>query len=202
MKLRDLALGALAVAVVLWPSTPDERRARKPRPARPSLPVGNYPPLEGARVVQTRTPLSRADATEAIAWALDQIAPDAPPSALALLVAQSAVETDGWASMYNYNFGNWTVPASAPHWAREVREVADDGSETTRYQRFASSADAPAGALAWLRRLADGWPEAWAALLSGATSAEYAAALKRGVRGEYYTAAAADYTRALELRLG
>lgn len=145
---------------------------------------------------------------------------DLTPRALAVLVAQSALESGHWASMWCHNFGNVKASGNWPglYTCIRLNEVIDGkliwfspdtdghsvppGHPQTRMRAFHDGVE---GARDHIRFLAidttpdNGKPNryaaAWAAAVAGDPVA-FAAALKRS---GYYTASEVQYTRAVTL---
>jgi hypothetical protein len=89
-------------------SVPSPRPNQKPTSANLSRGVEFHPPTP---VPAKRTPLSAQTLRETIA----RCRPDLPPQAVALLVAQSSIETGRFGHCYNFNIGNTKCGAHVPH---------------------------------------------------------------------------------------
>jgi hypothetical protein len=150
-----------------------------------------------------RTPTTRAELAAALerAWP-SVVGGEPPPGAVRLLVAQSDIETDGWRANWNWNFGNvkrvkgerWTMLRGVWEILGGKKVVFQPPHPQTHFRAFP---DIDAGARAFLEVLHRRFASAWPAVLSGDPDA-FAHALKKA---RYYTAAEADYARALRARL-
>lgn len=133
------------------------------------------------------TPLSTSEAQEILARALgERTAPDSPtPNQLALVWAQSALETANWQSMHGFNFGNVIATSQWLEDGKPTIELNDSGN----MRLFRVYPDALTGARDYVGTL---WrrPERRAGLLSG-HPATFARALK--VPPAYYEASLERY---------
>lgn len=112
-----------------------------------------------------------------------------PTSAeLAMLVAQSALETGNWSAMWNWNWGNITT-SGVPWFTLGAEKTVG----AHHYRPFDSAAE---GAAYFVSFLSHHYPEAFALLGSGNTVA-FATALK--ARG-YFEADPAKYAVGLDSR--
>lgn len=123
--------------------------------------------------------------TQALA---ERMAPDKPTAnQVALLMAQSALETSHWQSMWGYNFGNVIVTSG---WTGDSIELDDSGN----LRRFRLYPEPIAGARDYVGTL---WRRpAWRAGLLSGSPARFAASLKDD-KPSYYEAPLARYRRAL-----
>lgn len=131
------------------------------------------------RVENTLTRLTPSEAVEALAAAFRDVTGVRPtPRSLAILVAQTALETGQWKKMHNFNFGNirgtfegrWTSFRASE--IVDGKEVFLDPGEDNKFRAYP---DAAAGARDFIRFLAvdtngDGsnrYERAWQAVLDG-----------------------------------
>jgi len=172
---RALVVGGAAALVLLAFS--GARRA--PRAVRGVLDDGR----SGVEGPATLTPTSHTEAFRLLGGAFEDASGTRPSAdALAMLAAQSAVETAGWKKMHRWNFGNITTKTGP--FFRLVNDTAH------KYRIYQSAED---GARALVELLRDHYPEAWR-LLGADDVRTYAEALKS--RG-YYEASPAEYAIAL-----
>lgn len=146
------------------------------------------------------TPLTKAEIRAALESAyLAIVGEPATDRALDMLTAQVRLETGNGGRMNNYNFANvMKGGASVPWYAPTPFESAYDD---TRRIKFRSYATPIAGATDFLRQLQRNWPHAIA--IAGTGSAEeYAAGLKKGRLGAFYTAPLEEYAGGLRGLLG
>lgn len=155
-------------------------------------------------IVQNKlTPLSPSEAAAALASAYQQLV-GVPPSeaVLALLIAQSALETDSWTKIHNYNFGNQKAGASYPlivqfrcsEIVKGVEKFFDPPAPECNFRAYESAA---AGALDYLRVL-HARPHWWQGLQSEDPNV-FVDALATAPK--YFTANPALYKSALTSRL-
>lgn len=111
-------------------------------------------------IVQDRlTPLAPEQAAAALATAYRELTGTTPtPAVLALLVAQSALETGHWQSIHNFNFGNQKAHASYPMIVQFRCSEIVDGVERffdppDPHCRFRAYDNAAAGALDYVKVL-------------------------------------------------
>lgn len=160
----------------------------------------------------TLTPCDGIDAAEAIARAVILVHGDEPPrDALAILVAQSALETGNWRRIYNWNFGNSKSSVVFPHTYFRTGERDPATGKTVMYDpphyqtRFRAFDSAAAGAAHHLRVITNmRFRPAWEAAQEGDIG-EFSRLLYHTPDGQpYYTSASADpvkwYTDALVRR--
>jgi len=151
-------------------------------------------------IVQNKlTQLSPSDAAAALAAAYQQLI-GAPPSqaVLALLIAQSALETGNWKKIHNYNFGNQKAGASYPlivqfrcsEIVNGAEKFFDPPAPECNFRAYESAA---AGALDYLRVL-HARPHWWQGLQTEDPSA-FVDAL--ATPPKYFTANPALYKSAL-----
>ena len=151
-------------------------------------------------IVQNKlTQLSPSDAAAALATAYQQLI-GAPPSqaVLALLLAQSALETGNWKKIHNYNFGNQKAGASYPlivqfrcsEIVNGAEKFFDPPAPECNFRAYESAA---AGALDYLRVL-HARPHWWQGLQTEDPSA-FVDAL--ATPPKYFTANPALYKSAL-----
>jgi hypothetical protein len=142
----------------------------------------------GGQVPAKKTPLTRAQAKAALKAAMASVLGRAPtPAELKMLVAQSDLETRGWAAMWNWNFGNLVVGSTGAPWFMIPSDT------THKYHSFGNATE---GALYWVGRMRKRFSAAWALLDSEDTYA-FASALKSQ---SYYEAAVEDYASRLASR--
>lgn len=147
------------------------------------------------------TPLAALDVLRAFRDAYITLVGSVPSnSALAILVAQSALECARWVSMHCYNFGNMRPPRD---WGGGYCQFRcnekidgkwvwfDPPSAGSNFVAFESAA---AGALYYLSQLRTHWPEAWAAALAG-DSTGFVHGLKQRA---YFTADETPYRVAVQ----
>jgi hypothetical protein len=155
-------------------------------------------------IVQNKlTPLSPSEAAAALASAYQRLV-GVPPSeaVLALLIAQSALETDSWTKIHNYNFGNQKAGINYPlivqfrcsEVVKGVEKFFDPPAPECNFRAYESAA---AGALDYLRVL-HGRPHWWQGLQTEDPSA-FVDAL--ATPPKYFTANPALYKSALTSRL-
>jgi hypothetical protein len=154
-----------------------------------------------AMIPARRTVLSRAEAARAIRDAFARVFGEAPsPETLAILVAQSALETGHWRSMWCWNFGNirgsfrgaWTSFRAGE--IVDGREIFLEAGPANKFRAYASAAE---GAEDFVRFLgtatrpgqSNRYASAWAAALRGDAMTF---ALELG-RAGYYTASREKY---------
>jgi len=124
-------------------------------------------------IVESRlTPLTRQDATRALYDAYVRVT-GGPPSArvLALLLAQSAFETERWQKIHNFNFGNAKADLNYPFITQfrcseveqGVERVFDPPDPHCNFRAYATATD---GALDHIKVL-QSRPHWWNALQSG-----------------------------------
>ena len=145
------------------------------------------------------TPLSPSEAAAALTAAYQQLV-GVPPSQsiLALLIAQSALETGNWKKIHNYNFGNQKAGTSYPlivqfrcsELVNGVEKFFDPPAPECNFRAYDSAA---AGALDYLRVL-HGRPHWWQGLQTEDPSA-FVDAL--ATPPKYFTANPALYKSAL-----
>lgn len=121
-------------------------------------------------------------------------------STLAILVAQSALETGRWKSMHCFNFGNIRPPKN---WTGDYCQFRCNEQITpgkwvwfdppAAGSNFVAFEDAASGAAFYMHMLASRWPEAWTAALSGNATAFVRGLKERG----YFTANEAPYLAAV-----
>jgi len=150
-------------------------------------------------VTNKLTPLSPSEAAAALAAAYQQLV-GAPPSqpVLALLIAQSALETGNWKKIHNYNFGNQKAGAGYPlivqfrcsEMVEGVETFFDPPAPECNFRAYESAA---AGALDYLRVL-HARPHWWQGLQTEDPGA-FVDALATAPR--YFTANPALYKSAL-----
>jgi len=154
-------------------------------------------------VEDTLTPLSPSAAAAALSTAYQQLIGSAPTQAvLGLVIAQSALETDGWQKIHNFNFGNQKAGADYPAIVQfrcseivdGVEKFFDPPDPTCNFRAYQSASE---GALDYLRVL-HSRPHWWQGLQTGDPSA-FVDAL--ATTPKYFTASPALYKRALLMRL-
>jgi len=151
-------------------------------------------------IVQNKiTALKPSEAAAALATAYERLI-GAPPSSpvLALLIAQSALETGNWKKIHNYNFGNQKAGATFPlivqfRCSEIVNGVEKFFDPPAPECNFRAYEDAAAGALDYLRVL-HARPHWWQGLLTEDPSA-FVDAL--ATPPKYFTANPALYKSAL-----
>ena len=149
------------------------------------------------------TPLSPSEAAAALASAYQRLV-GVPPSqsVLALLIAQSALETEDWKKIHNYNFGNQKAGTNYPlivqfrcsEIVKGVEKFFDPPAPECNFRAYESAA---AGALDYLRVL-HGRPHWWQGLQTEDPSA-FVDAL--ATPPKYFTANPSLYKSALTSRL-
>jgi hypothetical protein len=151
-------------------------------------------------IVQNKlTPLNPSEAAAALAAAYERLI-GAPPSqpVLALLIAQSALETGNWKKLHNYNFGNQKAGVSYPlivqfrcsELVNGVEKFFDPPAPECNFRAYENAA---AGALDYLRVL-HARPHWWQGLQTEDPSA-FVDAL--ATPPKYFTANPALYKSAL-----
>jgi hypothetical protein len=139
-------------------------------------------------VQATRTPLAPTDARELLGRALAaELGRTPAPAELRMVVAQSALETNWWKALWNWNFGNATAISGAPFFVLQTR------TGPKHFRPFASAWQGATYFVALLRRR---YASAWQLLGAGDPIA-YAYALKAG---NYYEEDPAAYGEALAAR--
>ncbi len=137
------------------------------------------------------TRLTPDEARQVLGAALRHELGRSPTSAeLGMLLAQSALETAHWQSMFNWNFGNSVVGSSGAHWFT-LRNDADRPLEQRHHYRVFP--DAFTGAAYYVHLLHARFPEAYDLLGSG-DSLAFAQALKKH---GYYEAPVSTYAAGL-----
>jgi hypothetical protein len=97
-------------------------------------------------VAYRRTIVSPSEALSAIARALPS---DAPDVAVRMIGAQSALETAGWGSCANWNFGNTTVlPSSTHDWVHQG--TPGSAAYALSFKAFDNIDDGASDMIAWL----------------------------------------------------
>ncbi len=141
-----------------------------------------------------RTPLTAAQAQQALARAFTQTTGETPsPRTLAILTAQWAHETGNGASMYNYNFGG--IKGRGPSglsvaqrtregWGANERQIVD---------RFRAYVDADQGALDYVQLLQRRFPAALEAARQGNPEGFVRQLKARG----YFTGSEQAYARSI-----
>lgn len=142
------------------------------------------------------TPLDADRAGAAIEGAYRTVLGRAPsPSALSLLTAQWAHETDGGRAMHGHNFAG--IKARSGGISLMTREGSGQSATFIR-ARFRGYPSVREGALDYVRLLARRYPEALGAADQGDLGRFVRALSRRG----YFTAHPAEYLRGLGFRLG
>lgn len=143
----------------------------------------------------TRTPLVPPHVREALARAW----PDAPPNAIAVLMAQIGLET-GWNSCVCWNLGNVKAAANGPvpwcsfatvEFVNGKRVELAAGAPGTSFRAFATLDEGIAFYFEFLQKK---FARSWPAVLAG-DPLEFARLLREQ---DYYTAPLADYQAGLE----
>jgi hypothetical protein len=144
------------------------------------------------------TPLTREAAARALAGAYQTLTGKLPtPAVLALLLAQSALETGNWQKIHNFNFGNAKASPDYPIIvqfrcsevnAQGVEEFFDPPHPQCNFRAYE---DAESGALDYLKVLHNR-PHWWRGLHTGSPSA-FVDAL--ATPPKYFTANPARYKR-------
>ncbi len=170
----------------------------------PVPPSSNLPPGE---VPNKMTPLSPAQAAQAISDGYLLVTRKRPnPVILALLIAQSALETGNWASIHNYNFGNKKWSSSDRNWQffRCSEIVTVDGVKKEVFYdpphpacKFAAYGSAAEGAAAFIRLL-QSRPHWWSGLQSGTVDGFIAGLTTKPA---YFTANPTTYRNTLAERM-
>jgi hypothetical protein len=143
----------------------------------------------GGQVPAKRTVLTRTQAKAALKTAMTSVLGRAPtPAELKMLVAQSDLETRGWAAMWNWNFGNATVGKAPAAW---FTIPGTDASH--RFRAFDSTEEGAQFFVALIQRR---YPEAWA-LLDSEDMLAFSTALK--AHG-YFEGTAENYASGLASR--
>lgn len=149
------------------------------------------------------TPLSPSAAAAALSAAYQQLTGSAPSQpVLGLVIAQSALETDGWQKIHNFNFGNQKAGADYPAIVQfrcseivdGVEKFFDPPDPTCNFRAYQSASE---GALDYLRVL-HSRPHWWQGLQTGDPSS-FVDALATAPK--YFTASPALYKSALLMRL-
>ena len=157
-------------------------------------------------IVQNKlTPLSRQEASRALLAAYLQLTGAAPsPAVLALLLAQSALETGNWQKIHNFNFGNAKAGVDYPLIVQfRCSEVDGQGAEhfydpPDPHCNFRAYNDAAAGALDCLKVL-HSRPHWWQGLHTESPSA-FVDAL--ATPPKYFTANPEPYKRTVTALFG
>jgi hypothetical protein len=175
--------------------------------------------MRGRFVPDIVTPLCQQEAADAIRVAVERIT-GAPPSsqALAVLMAQTALETGRWQSLHRFNWGNIKAGAHWPHLYTCFRcnEVINGrvqwfqpdtdgwrvppGHPQTRFRAYRSAQDGAEDHIRFLAVDTDGdgrnkYATAWGAAMAG-EDALFVQSLKLA---GYFTAPLAPYLRAVQL---
>lgn len=170
---------------------------------------GRQPARSGARVrtttppvgTGTQRPLVRTGEDDFATWVTHRMAlvvvtlaalePPVDPANIddvaSALVAQWAHETDKGRAEFNYNLGGWTARAGDDFHAATDRL-------TGKAFRWTAYPDLPTAVDDQIKRLAVGYPRAWALLLASPRSSDWV--LELGARG-YFTASPAAYAAAV-----
>lgn len=119
-------------------------------------------------------------------------------STLAILVAQSALETSRWRSMHDFNFGNSRPTADTPDYCQfRCNEVINGKivwyDPPSPGSNFAAFPDAMTGATFFMQLLGKRYPEAYQAALAG-QAAQFVDGLKQR---DYFTADEGPYVKAV-----
>jgi hypothetical protein len=177
-------------------------RAASAEGARPAAPAGFKELLASTAakpstklVPVTRTPLSTAQAQQALKSAWERVTGEVPNDAtLALLTAQWAHETGHGASMYNYNFAG--IKGSGPEGLSVAQRTREGFGETERriVDNFRAYLSAEDGALDYVALLKRRYPEAVEAARAGDAGAFVRGLKTRGYftghEGAYLTSVA------------
>jgi hypothetical protein len=185
-----LGLGTLGALALMTRRRPPHRR--DPAFDEPMVPPPPGPPEE--HPIET-TPLAYEQAREWLAWAYSaETAELAPATALAMLLAHSAIETGQWAKMHGNNFGNVTaLGRDRPYFIiRGITEYVG-GKPVKVDMAFRWYPDPGLGAWDFVHVLRTSFPKAWALLESDDPSA-YATAL---ADAGYYTGSREKYAAGL-----
>jgi len=155
-------------------------------------------------IVQDKlTPLAPEAASAALSAAYQRLTGAAPSQAvLGLLIAQSALETDAWRAIHNFNFGNQKAGTDYPTIVQfrcseiidGVERFFDPPDSTCNFRAYDNAAD---GALDYVRVL-HSRPHWWQGLHTGDPSA-FVDAL--ATPPKYFTASPALYKSAVLMRL-
>lgn len=149
--------------------------------------------LEPGQVEPKNTRLTIPQARVTLKAALQNELGRVPTTAeLKMLLAQSALETWDWKSMWNWNFGNIQVGSSGAQWF--YLKHKDSSENLNRYRTFGSAAE---GAAYYVKKLHNQFTQAWNLLGSGDTTA-FANALKAE---RYYTGDPAKYAEGLAAKM-
>lgn len=140
----------------------------------------------GVEVPIRRTRLTEDEAREALLTALRQIGIEPTQDQLALILAQSSLETGAWQKLWHYNFGNMVRSVYPGNYY-----LADDSGNLREFRAYP---DAPSGALDYVKQILVRRPEWREGFLTG-DPYQYAKALK--VRPAYYEASESRYAKSL-----
>lgn len=182
--------GILAVLAAITGRPPPRKRA--PGFDEPMVPPPPGPPIEHPVEI---TAVSYEEARSWLAWAYAaETAFVAPATALAMLLAHSALETAEWAKLRGWNFGNITaLKRNRPYYVlRGVTEYVD-GKPVVVDMYFRWYPSASLGAWDFVHVLRKTFPPAWALLESRDPDA-YANAL---ADAKYYTGSREKYAEGL-----
>lgn len=187
-----LALGGVTAVLLLLGGDTTSRQVADP--ANDPIPD----PLEpGGEVPRIVTMLSPDDAREALNAAFQTVTGEAPtPSQLALLMAQSALETGHWKSMHNNNFGNVATGTGKGrrYFSQNTQELIG-GAWKPVTMHFRAYGDPLKGAIDFVRTLRVTFGSAWSVLIGSADPGEYVRALKAA---RYFTAPEGPYITAVQ----
>lgn len=154
-----------------------------------------------------RTRLTRRQARDALLDAFAKVTGEIPsPETLAILVAQTALETGQWRSIWNYNFGNIRGQAPPPGgWTSFRAGEIIDGKEVflepgphNKFRAYATAEDGARGFVEFLGVDSNGdghnrYGKAWKAALEGDPEKFSLELANAG----YYTANPTRYTKTL-----
>lgn len=171
----------------------------------------NFPPTDILRATWVPDLLTPLTAEQAIAAIHDAVGPGVSAACIAILTAQSALETGRWKSIHRYNFGNVKI---SPSWTglyttflcgevingKDVVYSPEDdqwqnppGHPATRFRAFASASQGAEDHLNFLKR--DRYAKAWELAQRG-DPIGFAHALHDA---GYFTAPVSRYARGVDL---
>ncbi len=185
-----LGLGALATLAMVTGRRPP--RKRDPGFDEPMVPPPPGPPVEHPVEI---TPIGYDEARNWLAWAYSAETAFIPPAtALAMLLAHSALETAEWAKMRGWNFGNVTAFGhDRPYYVLHGITEYVDGKPVVVDMLFRWYPSSSLGAWDFVHVLRTRFPGAWA-LLESRDPKAYAFSL---AEAKYYTGSRDKYAEGL-----
>jgi len=146
------------------------------------------------------TPLTPAEAAQALRDGYQEVAGEAAPSSvLELLLAQSSLETSNWTRLPNYNFGGIKMTPSTPYVQSFITPEGAGAAQKLYVLGFAAYLSAEGGAAAYVRVLKarNAW---WEGLQSGDPET-YVTALVSIPGAHYFTGDPAAYLADIKAKM-